>query len=479
MANILLINPPFTKEESFARGAKYVGSLLPPLGIAYIAAMLEKHNHNVRIIDGIAEGLTIQEIVSRLNDCNIVGLTANSSFAFRVKQTAAAIKQKNPNIIIIGGGSHAHTIPLDLLKTKNIDFTAIGEAEYTFVELADQFDKDKTAVTIKEEKKIKGLAFLDKQDTLVKTESRPLIQNLDEIPYPARHLLPMQLYKTSEARSNRQPSHSMITSRGCPFPCTFCYQDLYGKTYRHHSTKRVVDEMEILIHKYGAKEISFWDDNFTFKQDRVIEICKEIKKRGISIPWNCESRADELNPDMLKEMASAGCDFIAIGVETGSARMLQIIKKNVTKEQILSCFKMVRDAGIKTRAYCMLGLYDEKLEDMEQTIEFAKELDPDVIGFTLYTPFPGTVDYKRAIEDGSLQGTPYWETQNVPEFNFLENPVYTPKHVTSEQLMKMHKKAIRSFYFRPKYVLRQFSQIRNLNDIKRLYYGARAILNGT
>src|SRR3989344_4400698 len=263
MANVLLMNPPLTHGEMFQRGAKFVGSLLPPLGIAYIAAMLEKHGHKVTIIDGIAEGTTIKDVTTRMAGYDIVGLTANSSFAMRTKETAKAIKEIDRNIMVIGGGSHAHTIPLDLLKEGNIDFTAAGEAEYTFVELAGEFDKGKTISDIKKEKSIKGLVFLENGE-LVRTPPRPLVQDLDDVPMPARHLLPMHLYKTSEARTHRQPSHSMITSRGCPFPCTFCYQDLYGKTYRYHSSRRVVDEMALLIEKYGAKEIAIWDDHFTF-----------------------------------------------------------------------------------------------------------------------------------------------------------------------------------------------------------------------
>jgi len=477
MAKILLACPPLTKDEMFKRGAKGVGSILPPLGIAYIASTLEKYGHKVNMIDGIAEGTTIKDLTSRLNGFDIVGLTANTNFAFRVKETAKAIKEKDKDLMIIVGGSHAHTIPMDLLGTKNIDFTATGEAEYTFIELADQFDKGKKTKDIQEEKKIKGLAFLDSEGKLFKTESRPLIKNLDDIPMPARHLLPMHLYKTSEARASRQPSHSIITARGCPYTCTFCYQDLYGKSLRGHSPKRVVDEMELLINKYGAKEISFWDDVFTIRKDRVIEICKLIKERKLDIPWSCESRADSVNKELLKEMAEAKCEFISYGIESGSERMLKVINKMETKDKIREGFKLTKEAGIKTRGYLMLGLYDETLEEMQQTIDFAIELDPDTAGFTIWCPFPGTTDYRRVVEDGSYSGEPYWENRNIPDLNFLENAIYTPNNVTNEQIMKMHKKAIRSFYLRPGYIWRQLKGVRNFEDMKRLYLGAKAVFS--
>ena len=477
MAKVLLVNPPLTRDEMFKRGAKAAGSILPPLGIAYIAAMLEKHGHFVRIIDGIAEGCTINDIISRLKGYDIVGLTAISTFAYRTKEVAKIIKEMDKDAIVLVGGAHANTIPYDMLKHPQFDFAVVGEAEYTFLEIADAFDAGKSIPNIKEEKNIGGLAFIDDDNTLVHTGARALTQNLDDIPIPARHLLPMHLYKTSEARANRQPSHSMMTSRGCPYPCTFCYQDLYGKTYRGHSPQRVVDEMEDLVKNHNAREIAFWDDHFTLKKERVLEICKLIKERGLDVPWSCVTRVDAVNPELLKEMASANCEFISYGVESGSERMLKVIKKMETKDSFRQGFKMTKEAGIKIRGYFMLGLYDETLEEMQQTIDFAKELDPDVAGFTIWVPFPGTTDYKRAVEDGTYSGVPYWETGIVPEFNFLESPVYVPKHVTKEQLIKMHKKAIRSFYLRPKYIFRQLREINGIDDMKRLYVGFKALMS--
>jgi len=477
MSHVLLANPPLTREEFYKRGAKYAGAILPPLGVAYIAAMLEKYGHKVKIYDGIAESGMIDDFVNKLNGFDIVGLTVNSSFAYRAKETAKAIKDKDKDILVVGGSAHANTVPMDILKDKQFDLSIIGEAENSFCELADSFDKGKNIEDIKNEKSIKGLAFLDKENKLVYTEPRPLIKNLDDIPMPARHLLPMHLYKMTEARSSRHPSHSMMTARGCPFPCTFCFQDIYKVTYRTHSPSRVADEMEILINKYGAREIAIWDEHFTLVKGRIMKICKEIKNRGIDIPWSCVSRVDGINQEMLREMKSAGCEFIAYGVESGNERMLKVIKKLETKDSFRKGFKMTKEAGIKIRGYFMLGLYTETLEEMQETIDFAKELDPDVAGFTLWVPFPGTTDYKRAVEDGTYSGTPYWEKENVPEFNFLEDPVYLPKGITKEQLMAMHRKAYRSFYLRPKYLLNRLSEVRNLDDMKRLYTGFRAILN--
>jgi len=477
MSDILLVNPPLTKEEFFKRGAKFVGAVLPPLGIAYIAAMLEKNGHKVKIYDGMAVGGTVNDFVREINDVDIVGLTINSHFAYRAKETAKAIKEKDEDILVVGGGAHANTVPLDILKDEYFDISVIGEAENTFCEIAENFDDSKKIEDLKNGKSIKGLAYLNNESQVVYTDKRPLIQNLDDIPMPARHLLPMHLYKMTEARSTRQPCHSMMTARGCPFPCTFCFQDIYRVTYRTHSPERVAEEMELLKNKYGAREVAIWDEHFTLKKGRVMEICKLIKERKIDLPWSCVTRVDGTNSELLKEMKSAGCEFIAYGVESGSERMLKVIRKLETKDSFRKGFKMTKEAGIKIRGYFMLGLYDETLEEMQQTIDFAIELDPDVAGFTLWVPFPGTTDYKRAVEDGTYSGVPYWEKENVPEFNFLENPIYVPKGLTKEQLMKMHKKAYSSFYLRPNYILKRFLEVRSLEDVKRLYAGFRAIMS--
>ena len=477
MSDILLVNPPLTKEEFFKRGAKFVGAVLPPLGIAYIAAMLEKNGHKVKIYDGMVVGGTVNDFVREINGVDIVGLTINSHFAYRAKETAKAIKEKDKDILVVGGGAHANTMPLDILKDRYFDISVIGEAENTFCEIAENFDDSKKIEDLKTEKSIKGLAYLNNESQVVYTDKRPLLQNLDDIPMPARHLLPMHLYKMTEARSTRQPCHSMMTARGCPFPCTFCFQDIYKVTYRTHSPERVAEEMELLKNKYGAREVAIWDEHFTLKKGRVMEICKLIKERKIDLPWSCVSRVDGINSEMLKEMKSAGCEFIAYGVESGSERMLKVIKKLETKDSFRKGFKMTKEAGIRIRGYFMLGLYDETLEEMQQTIDFAVELDPDVAGFTLWVPFPGTTDYKRAVEDETYSGVPYWEKENVPEFNFLEDPIYVPKGLTKEQLLKMHKKAYSSFYLRPKYILKRFLEVRHLDDVKRLYAGFRAIMN--
>jgi len=477
MSNVLLANPPLARDEFFKRGSKFAGSVLPPLGVAYIAAMLEKYGHKVKIFDGTVEDGIIDDFANSLNGFDIVGLTVNSHFAYRAKETAKAIKDKDKDILVVGGSAHANTVPLDILKDHQFDLSVIGEAEITFCEIADSFDKGKNTEDIKNEKSIKGLAFLDKEDKLVYTEPRPLIQNLDDIPMPARHLLPMHLYKTTEAKSSRRPCHSMMTARGCPFPCTFCFQDIYKTSYRTHSPQRTVDEMDLLKNKYGAREISIWDEHFTLKKGRVIEICKEIKEKGLDIPWSCVSRVDGINQEMLKEMKSAGCEFISYGVESGSERMLKVIKKLETKDLFRKGFKMTKEAGIKTRAFFMLGLYTETLEEMQETIDFAKELDPDVASFTLWVPFPGTTDYKRAVEDGTYHGIPYWEKENVPDYNFLEDPVYIPSGITKKQLIEMHKKAYRSFYLRPKYLLKSLLEIKNFDGIKRAYAGIRTIMS--
>lgn len=458
-----MVVPPLTKKELFKRGATETGSILPPLGLAYIAAVLEKDNHHVEMIDGIADQISMDEIAQRSKEFDIVGLTAITTFELRLEQTVNIIKNVNPSIKIVVGGPHATALPFDLIK-KNVDFVVVGEGEYTFLELVKQI-KNKQNYDV-----VKGLIY-NKKGKSHFTGNRGLIENLDTLPFPARHLLPMQKYKSSEARSNKQPSYSIITSRGCPFNCVFCNKNIFGRKFRSHSPEYVVKEMELLKNKYGARDIAIWDDNFTVDKKRVHEICNLIIKKRLNISWSCEARVDCVDFILLKKMRKAGCDYIAYGVESGSEIILKSIRKGFTKKQVIETFKSMKKAKVGIRAYFMLGHIGETRKEMEETINFAKSLEPEIASFTLWVPLPGTDAYEEACKYGKFKEQKFWEKHIISEFNFLEEPVYVPEGITSKGLMELHKKAYRKFYFRPSYILGQILKISSLEDIKRLTKG--------
>jgi radical SAM superfamily enzyme YgiQ (UPF0313 family) len=465
---ILLIVPPLSKEELFKRGASETGSLLPPLGLAYIASMLEKNNHTVEIIDGIAKSISIESIIKKTKDFDVVGLTSITTFALRMNQIGKAIKDENPKIKIVIGGPHATAVPYEIINKEFVDFVIVGEGEYSFVELISSLESENYD-------SIKGILY-KKRGKVHYTGPRELITELDKLPLPSRHLLPMKNYKSSEARSNKQPSLSMITSRGCPFNCIFCNKNIFGIKFRAHSPEYVIKEMEILKNEYGAKDIAIWDDNFTVNKERVYKICELMIEKKLNVSWSCEARVDCVDLDLLKAMRKAGCDYIAYGLESGSEKVLNKMRKGFNKDIVRKTIDWTKKAKIGIRAYFILGMIDETIEDMEETINFAIELEPDVASFTLWVPLPGTDAYKEVCKNGELEDKLFWENQIIPEFNFLEKPIYVPKGIKPEELIKIHQKAYRKFYFRPKYILKQIMNIGSIEDIKRLTKGFFKVL---
>lgn len=461
---VLLVVPPLSKKELFKRGASETGSILPPLGLAYIASVLEKNGHYVNIIDGIATHVSIENIINKSKDFDVVGVAAITTFSMRVEEILDAIKKLNPAIKTIVGGPHATAVPFELIKKEYVDFVVVGEGEYSLLELIENIGNEKAYSSIK------GILYKKKGKPFF-TGTRELIKNLDDLPFPARHLLPMQRYKSSEARANRQPSHSMITSRGCPFNCIFCNKNIFGIKFRAHSPEYVVREMEILKKKFGAKDIAIWDDNFTVDKKRVYNICNLIIKRKLNISWSCEARVDCVDFDLLKAMRKAGCEYIAYGVESGSERVLKIMRKGFSKEQVRKTFALTKKAKIGIRAYFILGMMGENRRDMEETIDFAIELEPDIASFTLWVPLPGTDGYNECCKGNLLKDPKFWEHQIISEFNFLEEPIYVPEGISSKELMSIHKKAYRKFYLRLPYVAKQILKISSLEDIKRLAKG--------
>jgi len=266
----------------------------------------------------------------------------------------------------------------------------------------------------------------------------------------------------------------MITSRGCPYNCTFCDRSVFGSTYRARSATNVVDEMEMLVEKHGAKEIRFWDDTFNIDARRVVQICEEIRARGIDVPWTCLGRINRMNTEVLRAMAESGCWQVDYGIESGNQQLLDGIRKGLTLEMIRTVTKMTREAGIRMRGFFMLGLPGETQETMTQTIEFAKRLSLSAAVFHVTTPFPGTDLYKMVLESGELDLKASWDDYSI--FSSEASP-YVPKGLTHETIKHYQTEAYHAFYMRLGFVLRQVLGIRSLSDIRRYMTGLAVVRN--
>ena len=468
MAKIFLIQPPLTADELFVRGSKTSASIIPPLGIAYIAAYLRKHGHECRILDGVAQPYPLEKICKLVRGYDIIGITVVSTYAVRAIELIQALKRSGISEPVVVGGPHVTVMPESLLE-RGADFAVIGEGELTMRELVECLAGNKNI------EQVPGLVFY-KNGRFVYTPPRAHIDPLDRIPLPARDLLPMHMYRSSIARSTRQPSHSMLTSRGCPGVCTFCSKKTFGIKTRYFSVARIVEEFFILRNKYGAKDVAVWDDNFVTNHEMVLAVCEQLKKRNFNIPWSVESRIDVVNRKVLYALKEAGCTFIAYGIESGSQRVLEHINKQITKEEIVEAIHMTKEVGIQIRGYFMLGLPTETKEEMEDTIRFAIELDTELVSFTIFVPLPGTAEYRRALKSGTFVDPQYYLHKVVPEFNFLDYPIYVPEGMTARELLSIHRSAYNRYYFRPRFLLRKLLSIRSPDELASLLYGGLTLI---
>lgn len=433
--NVLLINP------NYQKGVKSIAqiSIGPPLGLAYIAAVLERLA-KVDIIDANALNLSDEGIINRVKQFkpDLIGFTAVTPTISIVARLAKKIKE-NIKVPIVIGGSHASLLPKETLERyKQFDFLVKGEGEFTFFELIKTINDDGDL------KKVKGL-FYRGDNGITANEPRELIEDLDILPFPARHLLPNDRYRTIESAN----FNCIMTMRGCPARCIYCnVYSLFGNKLRKRSVKNVVDEMEYCYKKFNTKFISFLDDTFTYDKNWVFELCDEIKKRGLKIRWSCLTRVDNVSEDLLKEMKKAGCSKIELGIESGSQRVLDYMKKGITVEQIKNAFRLAKKVGIPTFGFIILNMPVEDRRSLVETSKLIFEINPDFLQISYATPYPGTYLYSLCKEQGLLKEVG-WD-----KYVFLNNVVIKNNNISEDELIRFKKNIERRFYTRPSYLIK-------------------------
>jgi anaerobic magnesium-protoporphyrin IX monomethyl ester cyclase len=369
---------------------------LPPLGLSFVAAALEKASFKVEMLDNYLLQKSVDEVKQMVRSLNpeIVGITCSSASYPRCVETAKAVKQALPSCKVVVGGWHASYMPETLMQHPEIDYVVMGEGERAMTELATHITNggDDEALA-----KIAGVAY--RQEGNMATTPQKFIKDLDQVPFPARHLLPMHLYEREIPYLKAKPVDTMNIARGCPYNCVYCEtRRLWGVGCRAFSPKRVVDEIKHLAANYGTKGIYFLGDNFTIHQKRTVELCELMKESKLDIEWVCDTRADMISRDLLRTMKAAGCRTIWFGVESGSPRILEKINKGVTMEQTVQAFKLCREEDIQIACSFILGIPGETISDMEATYKFAKKLDPDWCQFNVYIACPGSGLYDEVMQ---------------------------------------------------------------------------------
>lgn len=475
---IVLINPPLTAEEQ-AGSLKEVANILPPLGIGYIAAVLEKNDFPVKVIDCRPLNMNIQQLIDELKKENphVIGITATVLEAKRAIDISNILKKEMPRTLLVIGGPHFTSMPTETLKESAFDIGVYGEGEITFLELANAIEEAKVKkMKSLSLKKIKGLHYKDRYGKIFFTGAREYIQDLDSLPFPARHLYPpLNKYHPVPASYIKFPLGHLMSSRGCPYQCIFCDRKIFGNKYRARNPQKVVDEIEELIKVYGAKEIKFFDDTFTMDPQRVIKICDEMERRKIRIPWSCLTRANTVSKELLQRMKKAGCWQVAMGLESGDQRMLNIMKKGVTVEQNELAVKWAKEAGLNVRAFFVIGMPGETIESIEKTIKFAKRLPLDVVTFYALTLYPGNELYEIVKKEGKILHEDFSQYTCIIDVKKTKL-TYVPEGLTEEQIREAISRAHKEFYLRPGYLIRQLLSIRSFSDIKRYWQGFKAII---
>jgi anaerobic magnesium-protoporphyrin IX monomethyl ester cyclase len=406
-------------------------ALRPPMDLLYIGAALERQGVKCTLTDFPGERLDwdhLQDDLKRLRPDVLVLSTTTPTLErdLRAAQMAKAVRQ---DTIVIAKGAHFWRDQPDILKKyPMIDVIMRGEYEETIADLVTQPDWSK----------VEGIIFR-RGGKIVSTGKRPFLEDLDQIPYPARHLANNALYfrpDTGELQT------TIVTNRGCPEKCVFCLAPrVAGRENRVRSVANIVGELEDCVNQYGIRNFLFRSDTFTLSPEWVIELCQGIERAGLRIKWSCNSRVDTLNGEMLRAMREVGCWLVSFGVESGSQEILDLMKKGITKEQVRAAVNLCRLEGVLTSVYFLIGTPWESEATFRETVDFAKQLEPDFVEFFYAYPFEGTEMYVIAANEGLL------ERGQFP-LSAYSKPATPSKYLTLERISEMRSEALRSYYMR-------------------------------
>jgi len=453
---LYLLYPPISKKERYSSDIGSAGGEQIPLGIYYLAAYVRDNGYSVMVTDAEAEKLTSREIIEQIRKFkpDFVGIGSTTVAFHRALEVAKEIKRKFPKKTIIIGGPHVSSNVSHAMSFKEFDYGVLREGELTLLELIKVLG-GKSSI-----EEVKGIAFR-KKGKLIVNPPRDYIKDLDKLPFPAYDLLKnIDLYAPPPSNYKALPVVNVITSRGCPYQCTFCDKNVFGQFYREMSAERVFEEIKYLWDKYHFREIAFVDDTFMINRKRLYRLFELLDSEGISFYWTCMSRVDIVDYDFLKYVKSKGCWHISFGIESGDGDILKLIKKNITIKQVENAISWCHELGIKTKGFFILGNPSDTIKTINKTINFACKLKLDDIVTTINTPIPGSPQYFFIKEYGDFDETDW------SQFNYWR-PVFVPKGLTQELLLKKQKEMYCKFYIRPGILFRYLKSFFGSGGLKR------------
>ena len=457
---VLLIYPPspvINREDRCQQPTKELLVIppLPPTDLMYLASIAEACGFEA-IIRDYSQGGNFEADLKEIQPNYLIANIATPTFKSDMTAVQLA-KEIVPNICTIVKGAPFLTYNTNTIyENPFIDYVIIGEAELTLKDILDGVPDNE----------ILGICYRENFQP-VKTEKRPFNENLDALPFPARHLVDNSIYRRPD---NGKVQAVIKVARGCPFHCFFCLATpVSGTKVRKRSPENIVAELKECVEKYNIRNFLFWSDIFNLDREWTLELCQKIIESGLKITWSSNTRADTMDDEMAKIMYKSGCRLVSIGVESGSQKMLDNIGKKITLDDIRNTVKILKKNKIKIYNYFVIGLPWETEETVEETIKFAIELDSNFISFYTATPLPGTKYFAYAMLNKLVEG-------NLDFRSAYYEPVVRSEHLSKERIFELHKQAVKRFYLRPKFILKTLLSLRSFAEVKNYFIAGMNLL---
>jgi len=445
-------------------------SVQHPINIASLAAFLLSNGIDTRIVDFEVEPLSGDDFAARVSDYepDLVGFTCLSATVVAASRLARVVKSCCPDALVVAGGPHISAMPQrSLQEFEAFDVAVFGEGEKTLLELCQRASEGSRPVL----KGVRGVAYRDGSQITIE-QPRPLIRDLDALPFPARHLLNLELYRagpTPGVADTSSRSTVLFTSRGCTEDCSFCASKItFSRRLRFRSAEHVLAEVKQCIEKFHFDHYTIDDDTFTLNRKRLAKLLEGFAQLGIS--WDCDTRVNAVDRDMLANMKAAGCKKVAFGIESGSDRIRKLIKKRITEEQIVTAFDAARRVGLATEAFFIIGSHpSETLDEVKMTLRLAKRVAPDFIVVNVVTPFPGTELYNIMQAGGYMPETLDWEKFDCTH----TQPSWHTEHFSSDDLVRLQRWFYLRYSLSPRFILSTLRRIKSLKALR--YYVSTAL----
>lgn len=464
---VLLLIPPTDINKSYGKLKKF-SNPQPSIGIAYIAAVLKENGYDVKVVDAYVNGYSLTEIMNIIREYapTVIGISVLTPSAEVVYEISRDIRAVFPHIKIVMGNMHASLFADEVLSNNYTDFVVHREGEFTMLDLIRALENGGNV------EDVKGISFR-RNGVVVDNHVGSHIENLDTLPFPAWGLFPMDKYSTDPRTAVKKGVVEMqiLATRGCPNQCTFCSsrtERSLGSKYRMRSPKSVVDEMVFMYETYGNEIFAFMDLAFPLVRKHAVDLCNEIIDRGFDkrFKWTTECRVKPLDEELLVLMKKAGCVRLCLGIESGNDDTLKLLKKKFITEDVRRAVKMAKEAGIEVDGMFMIGLPEETEEMINDTINFAIELNVRFAIFNLFVPYPGCELWDTLNSQGKIHFSRWSDFTSYPTYSGSV-PVYVPDGLSKEKLMELQSTAMKRFYLRPRFII---NELRNFKLDKIAHY---------